>query len=199
MTTIFNLNDGELEDKLNIDDLYEHKQKKDLETLQLFQKILARIHLRIKNTSRQKDNNQFCTYLVPEVMIGVPKYDHSECVAFIINKLRDNGFAVKYVHPNLLFIAWNHWIPSYVRTEIKKKTGIIVDGNGNVDNGNKNDTANDNKEIITENPLDNILFEKGANKNKIKEKVYKPIGSYKPTGNVVYNQDMFRKLNDKMN
>lgn len=197
MTTIFNLNDDNLEDKLNIDDLYEHKQKKDLETLQLFQKILGRIHLRIKNTSRQKDNNQFCTYLVPEVMIGVPKYDHSECVAFIINKLRDNGFAVKYVHPNLLFIAWNHWIPSYVRTEIKKKTGMIVDGNGNIDKATQK--SNESKEFVTENPLDNILFERGANKNKIKEKVYKPIESYKPTGNVVYNQDMFRKLNEKMN
>ena len=195
MTTIFNLRDNDLDEKMNIDELYDSKQKRDLDTLQLFQKILGRIHQRIKTASRQKDNEQFCTYLVPEVMIGVPKYDHGECIAYLVNKLRDNGFNVKYVHPNLLFIAWNHWIPSYVRTEIKKKTGMVVDGNGNVTDKNKN------KEGLTDNPLDNLLFERGDNKIKMqeKEKAYKSIDSYKPVGNLVYNQEMFRKLNEKLN
>ena len=38
------------------------------------------------------------------------------------NKLKENGFNIRYTHPNLLFISWKHWIPQYVRTEIKKKT-----------------------------------------------------------------------------
>lgn len=196
MTSIFNLHDEDQDEKINIDDLYEIKQKRDLETLQLFQKILGRIHQRIRTASRQKGNEQFCTYLVPEVMIGVPRYDHGECVAYLVGKLRDNGFNVKYVHPNLLFIAWNHWIPSYVRTEIKKKTGMVVDGKGNV-----NDKAR-TKESLTDNPVDNMLLEMGQdNKNKgnSKEKDYKSINSYKPVGNLVYNQDMFRKLNEKLN
>jgi len=195
MTTIFNLRDNDLDEKMNIDELYDSKQKRDLDTLQLFQKILGRIHQRIKTASRQKDNEQFCTYLVPEVMIGVPKYDHGECIAYLVNKLRDNGFNVKYVHPNLLFIAWNHWIPSYVRTEIKKKTGMVVDGNGNVTDKSKS------KEGLTDNPLDNLLFERGDNKIKMqeKDKGYKSIDSYKPVGNLVYNQEMFKKLNDKLN
>ena len=196
MTTIFNLHDEDQEEKINIDDLYESKKKRDLETLQLFQKILGRIHQRIKTASRQKGNEQFCTYLVPEVMIGVPRYDHGECVAYLVSKLHDNGFNVKYVHPNLLFIAWNHWIPSYVRTEIKKKTGMIVDGKGNINDKGRT------KEILTDNPLDNMILEMGQdnkNKGQNKEKDYKSINSYKPVGNLVYNQDMFRKLNDKLN
>lgn len=196
MTTIFNLHDEDQEEKINIDELYETKQKRDLETLQLFQKILGRIHQRIKTASRQKVNEQFCTYLVPEVMIGVPRYDHGECVAYLVSKLRDNGFNVKYVHPNLLFIAWNHWIPSYVRTEIKKKTGMVVDGKGNVNDKGKT------KESLSDNPVDNMLLEMGQdskNRGQSKEKDYKSINSYKPVGNLVYNQDMFRKLNDKLN
>ena len=121
MTTIFNLRDEDQDEKINIDELYESKQKKDLETLHLFQKILGRIHQRIKTTSRQKNNEEFCTYLVPEVMIGIPRYNNSECIAYLLSKLRDNGFIVNYIHPNLLFITWKHWIPGYVRSEIKKK------------------------------------------------------------------------------
>ena len=195
MTTIFDLRDDELDEKINIDELYETKQKRDLDALQLFQKILGRIHQRIKTASRQKDNEQFCTYLVPEVMIGVPRYDHGECVAYLINKLRDNGFIVKYIHPNLLFIAWKHWIPGYVRSEIKKKTGMVVDGNGNIADKEKVN------EISTDNPMNNLILERGDSRNKAveKDKPYKSINSYKPVGNLVYNQDMFRKLNDKMN
>lgn len=196
MTTIFNLHDEDQDEKINIDELYESKQKRDLETMQLFQKILGRIHQRIKTASRQKDNEQFCTFLVPEVMIGVPRYDHGECIAYLVDKLRNNGFNVKYIHPNLLFIAWNHWIPSYVRTEIKKKTGMVVDGKGNISDKGKA------KELLTDNPLDNVLLEMGQDgksKSQTKEKDYRSIDSYKPVDNLVYNQDMFKKLNDKLN
>ena len=47
-----------------------------------------------------------------------------------------------------------------------------------------------------------MLLEMGQdnkNKGQNKEKDYKSINSYKPVGNLVYNQDMFRKLNDKLN
>ena len=27
---------------------------------------------------------------------------------------------------NLLFLSWKHWIPSYVRGEVKKKTGVSI-------------------------------------------------------------------------
>ena len=195
MATVFNLRDDELDEKINIDELYDQKQRRDLGTLQLFQKLLNRVHQRIRTASRQKGNEQFCTYLVPEVMIGVPRYDHGECVAYLMSKLSDNGFIVKYVHPNLLFIAWKHWIPEYVRSEIKKKTGMAVDGNGNITDKGKG------KEPITDNPTDNILFERPdrAQAGAAKDKSYKSIDSYKPVGNLVYNQDMFRKLDDKMN
>ena len=83
-------------------------------------------------TSRQKIDEQFCWFVVPEMMLGVPKYNHSDCIAYLVDKLQHNGFAVKYTHPNLLLISWKHWIPGYVRTEIKKKANISIDGYGNI-------------------------------------------------------------------
>ena len=36
-----------------------------------------------------------------------------------LEKLRENGFCVKYTHPNLLFISWNHYINKKKRSIIK--------------------------------------------------------------------------------
>ena len=48
-------------------------------------------------------------------MLGVPRYNQSLCVAYIIDKLQENGFNIRYTHPNMLFISWRHWVPTYVR------------------------------------------------------------------------------------
>lgn len=127
MSNIFTLeNVQDFSEKISIDDLYEKKRQYDLNKLALFNKILNRVHVRIKTTSRQKIDEHFCWFVVPEMIIGVPRYDQGACIAYIMDKLKENGFNVRYVHPNTLFISWLHWIPSYVRTELKKKTGIEI-------------------------------------------------------------------------
>jgi len=57
--------------KINLDELYDTKKEKDLQKLQVFNRILNRIHTKIKMTSRQKINSNFCWYVVPEVMLGI--------------------------------------------------------------------------------------------------------------------------------
>ena len=151
MTSIFDLNklnEDEFGEQIDIDELYEKKKNYDLNKLSIYKKILSRIHVRIKTTSRQNVNNQYCWYVVPEIIIGVPKYDHGACIAFLLEKLQDNGFAAKYIHPNLLFISWKHWVPSYVRDEIKKRTGVSVDGGGLYEKTQKHDEQSDLKLIL---------------------------------------------------
>ena len=106
-----------------MDELYTKKQQQDLNVLNNYNKILVRIHNKIKYVSKQLINDQCCWYVVPEMMLGIPKYNHKDCTAYVIQKLRENGFIVRYTHPNLLFICWKHWVPTYVRNEIKKQTG----------------------------------------------------------------------------
>jgi hypothetical protein len=197
MASIFNLeNIEDFSEKLNMDDLYEKKRQYDLNKLALFNKILNRIHVRIKTTSRQKIDEQFCWFVVPEIIIGVPKYDQGSCIAYLIDKLKDNGFKVKYVHPNALFICWAHWVPSYVRTELKKKTGIIVNEYGEKMSENKNENIIEN--INDKNNLNFITRDQdltNLNKNK---KTYTSIKSYKPSGNLVYGDDLLNKIEDKI-
>jgi hypothetical protein len=118
--------------RLNLDELYESKKKQDMNRLEIYTKLLAKIHTKIKTASRQRNSNQFCHYVMPEVLVGYPNYDFAECLAFIVDRLQTDGFLTRYVHPNLLMITWNHYIPRYVREEYKKKTGQEIDEFGNV-------------------------------------------------------------------
>ena len=196
MDTIFTLRDDEdLSEKINLDELYEKKKQHDLNTLNIYNKLLTRVHDKIRLASRQSKDNQHCWFVIPEIIIGLPKYDNGACIAYIIDKLNSNGFIVKYTHPNLIFISWKHWIPGYVRNEIKKKTGMIIDGNGNrLDNGN-----DDKLDLMPQDP-NSLLFPKGIKhaSDESKQKNFKDINSYKPTGNLIYNNDLLKKLEDKL-
>ena len=198
MANIFTLeNIEDFSEKLNIDDLYEKKRQHDLNKLTLFNKILNRIHVKIKTISRQKINEQFCWFLVPEIIIGVPKYDQSACIAYLIDKLNLNGFNVRYIHPNMLFISWIHWMPSYVRTEIKKKLGINVDEFGKkIEEDN-----NDEMPKITPSDPNEFMINKNQDQNqkiKLPKKEYTPINSYKPSGNLIYDESLLNKIEGRL-
>ena len=182
MANIFNLeNFVDFSEKINIDELYEKKRQTDVNKLELFKKILNRIHIRIKTTAKQNTVERYCWYVIPEIIIGVPKYDQGACIAYVMDTLQKNGFQVRYFHPNTVFISWDHWVPTYVRTEIKKKTGININEYG--------EKIEDEKDEDDENVYQEMTA-KGSNNNleQIKNsKKYTPINSYKPSGKLVYS------------
>jgi hypothetical protein len=195
MANIFTLeNVQDFSDKLNIDDLYEKKRQHDVHQLDLFNKILNRIHVRIKTTSKQKTDEQFCWFLVPEMIIGVPKYDQAACIAYVIDKLKTNGFNVRYIHPNTLFISWGHWVPSYVRTELKKQTGIVVN-----ELGARVDEETNRTKFMNNFDSPNEVIQTPEKIMKLNTKEYTPIKSYKPAGNLIYNDSMLNRIEEKIN
>jgi hypothetical protein len=194
MSNIFTLeNIEDFSEKINIDELYEKKRQQDLNKLGLFNKILNRVHVKIKTVSRQKIDEQFCWFLVPETILGVPKYDQGACIAYLMDKLKISGFNVRYIHPNLLFISWLHWVPSYVRTEIKKKTGIKINEFGQQIQDDEEET--DEQKLVTNDNTDMNMND--VQKGKYKQKEYTPIKSYKPSGNLVYDDDILNKIENK--
>ena len=198
MSSIFTIDNLEdFSEKINIDELYEKKRQQDLNKLALFNKILNRVHVKIRTVSRQKVDEQFCWFLVPETILGVPKYDQGACIAYLMDKLKTSGFNVRYIHPNLLFISWMHWIPSYVRTEIKKKTGIKINEYGQ---RIEEEEDEDGQKTITNgstDPNDYLLKQNDNQIGKPQKKEYTPIKSYKPSGNLVYDNDLLNKIEDK--
>jgi hypothetical protein len=202
MDHIFSNSDDEernYNEKISLDELYDRRHQIQQQRINIYKKILGRVHTKIKTTARQKNSNPYLFYVIPEIIFGIPKYDIGECSQYIMDKLIDNGFNVKYTHPNLLFISWEHYIPSYKREEIRIKTGKNIDGFGNIIKKKKNKfelNFSNNKE---EN-MDNLLLNNNDKPEKTprkKNNEYRDISSYKNIG--IYNSDIFNKLNDKLN
>jgi len=194
MACLLYVDDQETNSKINIDDLYEKRKIRDQKQLSIFNKILNRVHRRITHTGRNKATDKHIWFTVPEYIFGEPVYDKSNCIGYLVTKLQDNGFYVKYVHPNTLFVSWDEWVPSYVRTEFKKKTGIVIDERGNIV-----DKSKDGEPIVDSNDPNARIFNSGGDKNDTKtNKNFTPINKYKPTGNMVYNPEIFEQIEKKM-
>ena len=186
-----NNDDDHFNEKISLDELYDRKREVEQNKMKIYKTILNRVHTKIKMTARQRHDDQYLFYVVPEFILGVPRYDVATCISYIVTKLEDNGFVTKYTHPNLLFISWKHYIPSYKRAQIKKETGMSIDGFGNkITDKSKKDEPKD---------VNSLLLDVKKDQNKgIKKKdetKYKDISQYKPSG--IYNQDILNKLKNK--
>ncbi len=180
-----NLIDEDFSEKIDLDELYERKLQLQELRMDIYKNILNRVHKKIKITARQKHDSEFCFYVVPEFIMGVPRYDVQTCISYIVDKLSENGLNVKYTHPNLLFISWSHYIPRFKRQEIKKLTGQNVDGFGNVivDKEEKGDI---NQSLANNTKSTSVTLTKQGDKD------YNKIDNYKPLG--IYNNDFLQKL-----
>lgn len=189
-------NDEESTSKVNIDELYEKKQARDLKQLSIFNKILNRIHTRIRVTGRNKRNDTHIWFNVPEYIFGEPVYDKGECIAYLVNKLEENGFLVRYMHPNTLFVSWQHFVPAYIRNEFKKKTGKIMNDKGEI-----SDPKDKDKEaVVDEDDINAGIFNDHQTKGPPpKEKPnYRPVDKYKPTGKFVYDPTILEQIEKKV-
>jgi hypothetical protein len=185
--------DEESNEKVNIDELYDKSQRRDLKQVSVFNKILNRIHSRIKGTTRTQKKDTHIWFTVPEYIFGEPVYNQGDCIGYLVVKLEENGFHVKYMHPNTLFVSWGNWVPSYVRSEIRKKTGKVLDEKGNVIRDLNLEKDEDDEDMNSK------LFNDKNNTLQKGQKEYTSVKDYKPTGNLVYNPELFERLEKKMN
>tara|TARA_Y100000389_G_scaffold59530_1_gene55592 strand:+ start:60 stop:599 length:540 start_codon:yes stop_codon:yes gene_type:complete len=166
MSTIFDLHDEEGDGtQISLDELYHKQEQAALRKLQLYNKVLARAHNKIKMVSRQQRHEQWCWFTVPQFILGIPEYEFRVCLDYLVEKLSDNGLKVKVVNPNILLISWKDWIPLYAREVIKEKLGKKIDGTGTVINEPKtdNDTANEStnkfKTIVDTTPIKGDIYD----------------------------------------
>lgn len=174
-------NNDETKLVLNMDELYERKRIHYEMKLNTFRKILKRIFKRIKLSSRKYPDHQYIYYEIPQFIIGTPRYHMEELIEYLVHKLKENGFLVKYIHPHILFITWAHYIPYHERLQYKMKTGITID-----EFGNKIERAPRKQEDIKQKK---ILYDK-------KEKKYKQIDDLKPIG--LYSKELIQQMKQKV-
>jgi hypothetical protein len=205
MSCFLYLDDEEASAKVNIDELFERKQQRDLKQLSIFNKILARAQKRIQLTARNKRADQFIWFQIPEYIFGEPIYDKGDCIAYIVNKLTTNGFHVRYIHPNTIFVSWANWVPNYVRNEFKKKTGKLMDEKGGITDPKTDDKRKRGGEeedinmgLMNEARMGNIGTDDSEETQKKEQRQYVSTSTYKPTGKFVYNPDMFETLENRL-
>ena len=95
----------DMNQKMNIDDLFEKQQQYDLKQLSIYNKLLNRVHKRIKHVSRAMKRETHIFYNVPEYIFGESVYDNKDCTGYLVANLEKNGFQVRYIHPNTLLLG----------------------------------------------------------------------------------------------
>lgn len=187
MSTIFHFNDDENNNNdddlsVDIDDLYEKNKHLELRKIEIYNKILLKIHNKIKLQSRINKNDQWCWYQIPTMLIGVPEYTFEVCINYIYDKLKKNGFSVNFYKPNLLLISWKDWVPEYVRSQIYNKLGKKIDSYGNIIESDKKEEEENNNNAGYSN----------------KQVTFKSINDVSELTNKIYNTKVIEKL-DKIN
>ena len=79
--------------------------------LDIFEKILEKCYYRIKSCA--DGNDTFCLFPVPEFILGEATYDLAYCAAFIIYRLKRNGYYARFYNPNLIYIQWSWEKPPF--------------------------------------------------------------------------------------
>lgn len=193
--------------KIDLDDLYTSNHQLYEKKRAIYERVLGLAHKTIQTKARDahQQSQKYCWYQVPDFMMGVPAYNAAECTGFIYTELIDNGFKVRYVHPGWLFIVWAHWVPAYVRHEIKNRHGITINSLGEIipEEGGEDGAEGDDpaKDAVGRNPKGELFATPGGGKTGMASRTgagrtYKPVDSYKPRG--VYNDELLNKIGDKM-
>lgn len=91
---------------INIDELHKPRKLKLEQRKKVFESILKCCHNRIKMVAETETNLSYCFYKVPRYIYGIPLYDINNCIVYLFNSLVKNGFEVKYIEPNTLYISW---------------------------------------------------------------------------------------------
>ena len=138
---------------ININDLFADQKQKEKHKEEIYDNVLKNCHNKIRRAVKLSPYNNYCFYIIPKFIYGVPLYNIDKCIHYLVVHLTKNGFQINYTHPNLLLISWEK------PKEISKQSDPLFNNNSNV----------------------------------------KSINDYKPSGNLIYNNNYLSDLNKKKN
>lgn len=100
-----NYNKNEDNFSISIQEIHKKQKEKERNRLKVYENISIRCFKKIKETSTNEDT--FCFFQLPEYIPGLPLYNLTESVIFILNILHEKGFNARYCDPNVIFISWH--------------------------------------------------------------------------------------------
>lgn len=91
--------------QINILDLHRTINEKKMRTSECYDKILDICHKKIQTGADNQRMN--CFIEVPSYVFGYPIFNFNNCIEYVYNSLRKNGFLVKYYFPKYLYVSWD--------------------------------------------------------------------------------------------
>ena len=91
---------------ININDLFADQKQKEKQKEEIYDSVLKNCHNKIKRAVKLSPYDNFCFYIIPKFIYGVPLYNLEKCINYLVVHLTKNGFKLNYTHPNLLLISW---------------------------------------------------------------------------------------------
>ena len=189
---------------LNINKLRNEVEERENKKYKIFETILEMCYQKILNINK-KNNDYNCTFIVPNVVFGLPLYNVGDCVIFIMDKLVEKGFEIYFAAPTTIHISWKP------KEEIKNNYYLNTPNNNQLEyyntlnqqnqmiikyNGSNNSNYNDDNNKYNN---DNYNFQ---NKKKNQKNIqYKPINEYKEVLNTIYDDndlDLFQNKIDSL-
>lgn len=101
--------------EININELYGARRKKEMIRTVAFDHIIGMCHRRVRLVAGNGGQNTF--YHIPGFLIGFPLYVLSECVDYVVNALRGNGFLVQILPPPHVSVVYVSWDPQELRPQ----------------------------------------------------------------------------------
>ena len=86
---------------ININDLHAERIEKEEHKKQIYDNVLKKCHNKILLTSKMNPYEQWCYYVIPTFIYGIPLYNFNDCLQYLVTNLTKNGFKINYTHPNL--------------------------------------------------------------------------------------------------
>ena len=106
--------------------LFEDQAKLDAVRLQVYNRLLAAVHQKIKFASTQTSSGQMAYYDVPEWQPGCPRFDVKDCILYIVWNLRHAGFQVMYIPSNRLLISWKEQSIQYYQEDSPIRQAMVA-------------------------------------------------------------------------
>jgi len=170
---------------ININKLRNDVELREQKKTKVFDKILELCYHRILN-SNQQNKDYSCSYIVPNVVFGLPLYDINDCITFIVNKLIEKGFDVIYAFPTTIHISWKPK-NKYDKYDTYDKNDISQ-SRYNIQKNNKN-----NSKLQLQDKGNSQLQNISQNNNK-----YKSINEYKNTEHIIYDTNDINLFQSKL-
>lgn len=109
----------------SVNEIQKKQREKEKNRMKIYEIISKRCFEKIKASSLNEET--FCFFQLPEYLPGLPLYNMTECVMFLLNVLHSNGFHARYCDHFYIYITWVLPKPNFKLIEPPKEKKTIVD------------------------------------------------------------------------